>query len=301
MSLYCDSIVVIQGYSEGLLSGKHSLNLSVDNFNINIEQLGVRKIKIVSNKKIFISELLNCFNILDKLIMLVEGVFIPVKSIVIYDGDEDITKLSEVHDIIERRITFTSNNIFINNSKFCNWNDVIDENVFIKWKDLLDELEIVHQVVLYNSGNLEYPIDAKVANIIEVCEALVEIVKIYTGKFNDLHPGNSNTSLKKCINALISEYGVDIFRKEYYQKKDAFLKISKDSRTRIMHIKRKYPQKFFSGEESLIYLAKYTFLYRHILLQLLGIDYKKYCKHLIQRVASLDGYNGIVDKMLERL
>ena len=54
---------------------------------------------------------------------------------------------------------------------------------------LLDELDIIHNVVLYNSGDLDYPIDAKVANIIEVCEALVEIVKIYTGKFHDLHPG----------------------------------------------------------------------------------------------------------------
>lgn len=301
MSINCDSIVVVQGDSKSLLSGKHTLKLIVDNFNINIEQSGVRKIQIVSNKKIFISDLLNCFNILDKLIMLVEGVFIPVKSIVAYNGDKDVTELPEVQKFIENRIISTSNNIFKNNSKFCNWYDVIDENVFINWKKLLDELDIIHQVVLYNSGDLDYPIDAKVANIIEVCEALVEIVKIYTGKFHDLHPGEKDTPLKKCIAELINEYGMDIFYKEYHSKKDAFLKISKDSRTRIMHIKRKYPKKYFNGQESLIYFAKYTFLYRHILLQLLGIDYEKYREHLIQYVASLDKFNGIVDNMLEHL
>lgn len=94
---------------------------------------------------------------------------------------------------------------------------------------------------------------------------------------------------------------MDIFYKEYHSKKDAFLKISKDSRTRIMHIKRKYPKNYFSRQESLIYLAKYTFLYRHILLQLLGIDYEKYREHLIQCVASLDKFNGIVDNMLKYL
>ena len=151
MSINCDSIVVAQVDSKSLLSGKHTLKLIVDNFNINIEQSGVRKIQIVSNKKIFISDLLNCFNILDKLIMLVEGVFIPVKSIVAYNGDKDVTELPEVQKFIENRIISTSNNIFKNNSKFCNWYDVIDENVFINWKKLLDELDIIHQVVLYNS------------------------------------------------------------------------------------------------------------------------------------------------------
>ena len=44
MSINCDSIVVVQGDSKSLLSGKHTLKLIVDNFNINIEQSGVRKI-----------------------------------------------------------------------------------------------------------------------------------------------------------------------------------------------------------------------------------------------------------------
>lgn len=137
MSINCDSILVVQGYNEGLLSSNHTLKLVVDNFNINIEQSGVRKIQIVSNRKIFISELLNCFNILDKLIMLVEGVFIPVKSIEVYNGDDDVTELPEVQKFIENRIISTSNNIFKNKSKFCNWYDVIDENVFINWKSCL--------------------------------------------------------------------------------------------------------------------------------------------------------------------
>ncbi len=50
MSINCDSILVVQGYNEGLLSSNHTLKLVVDNFNINIEQSGVRKIQIVSNK-----------------------------------------------------------------------------------------------------------------------------------------------------------------------------------------------------------------------------------------------------------
>lgn len=69
--------------------------------------------------------------------MLVEGVFIPVKSIEVYNGDDDVTELPEVQKFIENRIISTSNNIFKNKSKFCNWYDVIDENVFINWKSCL--------------------------------------------------------------------------------------------------------------------------------------------------------------------
>lgn len=272
-----------------------------ERINITIDQILFREIKITSNKMISIVKLMEYFNLLDKLIMLFEGVFVPVKSISFYNGDEDITGLLEVQDFINRRIVFTSNKIFINNSKFCNWYDIIDETVFRKWMRLCDELDIVHQVVLYNSGNLEYPVDGKVANLIEVSESLVDIVHLYNGKFNELKPGTGDTSLRQCIDALINEYGKDIFAKEYSAKKEAFLSIATKSRVRIMHIKRKYPKLFFNGIESLVYLAKFTFLYRHVLLQLLEVDYSNYKQQLINIINRLDNFNGIIDDLLKRI
>ncbi len=302
MELSCNSISIIQECENGILASPYHLEFLIDNkINVVVDQVLIREVKITSKINISIIELMDCFNTLDKLIMLFDGVFIPVKSISIYNGNEDITDLPEVQDIINRRIIFTSNNIFINHSKFCNWYDIIDENVFIKWKALLDELGIVHQVVLYNSGNLEYPIDGKTANLIEVSESLVDIIKLYTGKFDDLHPGGNGTTLRKCIDSLINEYGKDIFAKEYLTKKDAFLSILTKSRVRIMHIKRKFPKLFFDGKESLVYLAKFTFLYRHVLLQLLGVDYDSYKNQLINLVSKLDNFNGIVDNLLKRI
>lgn len=302
MKLNCTSILVTQRYENGVLAGPHHEEFSINNkINVIVDQVLVRKVRITSNVKTPIIELMDFFNILDKLIMLFDGVFIPVKSIAVYNGDEDITGLPEVQDIINQRIIFTSNNIFVNNSKFCNWDCFIDENILIKWKKLLDELEIVHQVVLFNSGELKYPIDGKVANLIEVSESLVDIVKLCTGKFNNLHPGEKGTTLRNCIDSLISEYGKDIFAKEYLIKKDAFLSILTKSRVRIMHIKRKYPKLFFDGKESLVYLAKFTFLYRHVLLQLLGIDYEMYKTQLTKLISQLDSFNGIVDNLLKRI
>ncbi len=66
---------------------------------------------------------------------------------------------------------------------------------------------------LYSVSDSKMPIDAKCAFLFELAELLVEVVKVHTHLYSSLTPGERGTSLKMCVDALISKYGTLIFRK----------------------------------------------------------------------------------------
>lgn len=109
--------------------------------------------------------------------------------------------------------------------------------------------------------------------------------------------------LRHCIDAVISYYGIDIFKREYSSNKEYFLSSLVNSRVKIMHIKRNHPKKCFTGEESVLYMWKLSLLYRRIILELLQVDYSQYSDKLKKSVNiydmwSCDGKN-ILDRFLE--
>ena len=99
--------------------------------------------------------------------------------------------------------------------------------------------------------------DVKCANFIECLEPMSEIISEYDQFFPSLKPGERTTTLKMCIDAVISKYGADIFSREYTANKDRFLQVLVNTRNRIMHSKRNQPKnKYLSGPESILYLVK---------------------------------------------
>ena len=143
----------------------------------------------------------------------------------------------------------------------------------------------------------------KCAYLIEICEAITEIIKLYNKTF--LVKKQYNTKkiiLKDHIAAIISQYGMDIFEKEYNLDKESFLDVLAKTRHRIMHIKRKQPKDYYlSGPESVLYSAKFLLLYRVILLSLLDVDYNQYKSNIKKIVEILNNWYGIFNGFNRKL
>lgn len=149
----------------------------------------------------------------------------------------------------------------------------------------------MHQIYLYCLIKGFYTADVRLAFLVEIFEPLVELVKAHTYYFQTLEPGNTRTtSLKMCIDALITKYGADIFPKELNACYLDFLNKAVKSRVRIMHIKKNQEAKCFSDKEDIYYSAKFSLLYRRILLELLGISYCSYEAQLKDAVISWDDW-----------
>lgn len=93
-----------------------------------------------------------------------------------------------------------------------------------------------------------------------------------------MKPGERGTTLKMCLDMLITKYGSLVFEEEIQSKKD-FLKIFVKSRNRIMHIKRHQGKNYLDGAQSILYTMKFFNLYRVIIFEMLGIDESFYLEN----------------------
>ena len=103
------------------------------------------------------------------------------------------------------------------------------------------------------------------------------------------------------MDALISKYGVDIFRSELSDDYEKILAVMVNSRVRIMHIKRKQRGMYFNGSESVLYAMKMSLLYRKIIFEILNINEKDYKERLGNNISRLDNWNDILKKFLEKI
>ena len=154
---------------------------------------------------------------------------------------------------------------------------------------------------LYSLSNSGITVDVKCAFLIELAEPLVEIVKGHTNYFSTLIPGARGTTLKSCLDALITKYGVDIFEKELSNNSEQFLSAMVNSRVRIMHIKREQRGIYFNGNESVLYTLKMSLLYRRIIFEVLGISEINYRDNLLKCVSRLDKWNDVLEHFLLKL
>ena len=291
-----------------LLGGPHIVEFDTTDeqkFHIKIEQCGFRMIAITSDRDTSAFDLYAILTRIERLLMLLEGVFIPLSEL----------KLSESDTANEKQLTSFQNNLikgrlsYFSSADFCNYkvdkllefDTILTAELYSKWEQLLVELDLVHQVYLYFLSNSKITVDVKCAFLIELAEPLIEVVKEHTKFFSSLTPGPRGASLKNCLDALITKYGADIFGSELASDYDRFLFAMVNSRVRIMHIKREQKGVFFNGNESVLYMLKMNLLYRRIMFEVLGIDEAIYKNSLLKCVSRLDEWNGILKGFLSKL
>lgn len=300
----CHKIRIIQGYEKGILGGNYSSEFTVHNILISINQSGIRTIELSYKNDGDYDYLYNIFCKVEKLCVLYEGKFLELHDFEVLDiYDNKIDSAQSFENIKATRLNYcTTIDVCRNhNTKLIDIFKFLDANIFNKWSKLLDELDLLHQIFLYNTSSIGFPVDCKVASLIEILEPTVELVTLYTNQFSSLKPGEKGTSLKMCIDALISMYGNDIFSKEYNKNSENFLQILVNSRIKVMHIKRKYDKKCLSGKESVLYILKLSLLYRNILLSLIGIDYKSYKDNLIKCITEWEQWQNVFQEFLNNL
>ena len=141
-------------------------------------------------------------------------------------------------------------------------------------------------------------IDIKAMFLIESFEGLADLLKDEI-TFRKAKKGESQ--LKINLIAIINEHGKVIFQKEIAYDIEKITQVFVDSRNRIAHIKTKQDRIYLNGNESLIYTFKMFYLYRVVLLHLLGIESSCYNQKIKNSIDEWDNHKGIVDRFLDRL
>ena len=304
----CKSLTAVFQGDKLLLGGPHIVEFDTigdQKFHIKIEQCGVRIIVITSDKDVSAFDLYAILTRIERLLMLLDGVFIHLSELKLSESDTADKKqlTSFQNNLINGRLSYFSSADFCNYKvdKLLEFDTILTAELFYKWEQLLVELDIVHQMYLYSLSNSKITVDVKCAFLIELAEPLIEIIKVHTKFFSSLTPGSRGTSLKNCLDALVTKYGVDIFNSELSGDYDRFLSAIVNSRVRIMHIKREQKGVFLNGTESVLYILKLSLLYRRILFEVLGIAETHYKESLIKSVSRLDTWNDVLKNFLSRL
>lgn len=263
---------------------KHEKELTIkrEKFTITIkEPIGViRKIQIDSANYVNTENLYLEYAQLEKLLMLLEGSFSNITKLKFENGiDESQNELLQLKgkEYMDRRLPFyNTNNVFkTGNQKLCDWEKILTDSIYSNWITLLEELDIVHQIVLYTTADNGVPMELRLAFLIEIAEPMIELITMKKGIFSSFADSN-RASLKMCLDAIISYYGMDIFSEEYKDSLNFTQKLV-NSRVRIMHTKRNFTKEFITEPyDTLMYSVKMNLLYRRVLLDLLGVKYPLY-------------------------
>lgn len=298
----CHCLEIIQGYEKGVLGGPKEICLNINDININVYQCGVRIIKLTHSARAEFDVFYNVFCTFERLCVLCEGQYLEIKGLNMYD--ENVNKMEKAiscENLKSQRLNYCSTIDVLkgNKSKLLDIFDVLNNAILENWIKLEEELGIIHQSFLYNTSSIGFPVDGKIASIIETFEPLIELITFYTNQFSSLKPGEHGTTLKMCLDACISVYGDDIFKTEYSINAEKFLKCLVESRNKIMHIKRNYNGNCFTGAESLLYIVKLTFLYRSILLSILHIDYSLYREKIVKSVQEWETWENVFQSFVE--
>lgn len=301
-----NGIAIIQRPKNYLLSGPHHcyFGITIDSvlYEISIDQMVIRTVTVTTESTVNLREMTTLFDNLDKLIMLGEGKFIPVEETRIVK-ENMFLKTNDRDSIFEDRLNLFESADFTRGecSTFLTFDKYLDTNLFVKWIDMLDELDILHNMFLYSLADTGIPIDFKCAYIIESFEALPELIKEYDTSYRLPQVCKGESKLKKYIISIINNFGKDIFPSEIEYGLEKVVQCFVNSRNRIAHIKSNQNKKYLDGCESVLYAKKLSFLYRNVLLHLLGVDYSLYSNAITESVSKLDKWENILDDFLAKL
>lgn len=181
------------------------------NYKIVIEEGGCRRITITSEKEVKAHDLYVILTRVERLLMLFDGVFFPMTELEFTDSDNTSETMlqSYKNNLLAGRLSYFSSADFCRYSieKLIDFHSILTSELFSNWEGLLEELDVVHQMYLYSMSDSKLTRDVKAAFLIELAEPLIEVVKKYTNFYASLKPGDKGTSLKMCIDALVTKYG----------------------------------------------------------------------------------------------
>lgn len=305
----CKKITATYQLNNGILGGPLETKFSYQTedsteLNINIEQFGIRKIEITSVKDVSTGELFSLCQSIEKLLMLFEGRFVPLDLMCFSDSDKftDDELIEAGTWYKDRRLSCYESSDFsmYNHNKIIYYNKVINEKLLKDWIELDKELDLASNVIFYGLSKNFATFDIKCIFLIELAEAFIDLIKERKGLFSSLKPGARGTTLKMCLNMLITKYGSLVFEEEIQSKKD-YLQIFVKSRNRIMHIKRHQGKDYLDRLESILYTMKFFNLYRIIIFETLGIDEGFYLDNLKLSIAKWNEWEEVLEKFLNRI
>ncbi len=302
--IYCKQLKAIYEDNKGLLPGPVISDIKIgDGYHIKIEQCGVRTITISNEEEVKARSLYAVLSYIVRLLMIFDGRFYKLREMIFSESIKDADRLEGYAlNLKYSRLTyFDSDSVFDASDKICSFEEVLTPDLYNNWIEILEELDISHQVFLYSLSANKMPVDLKVSFMIELAEPVIELLKKKTGLYASLTPGERGTPLKVCLDALITQYGQDIFKKEIDVNYASFLQTLVNSRIRIMHIKKNQKGIYLNGEESVLYIIKISLLYRYILLNLLSVSKTKMIEQIKQGVAMLDKWNDTLDRFLVKI
>ena len=303
-AIYCKKLKAIYGENNGFLGGPLDLDIELnDGFQVEIGQLGIRTITISNVDEVSVRDLYAVLSRIVRLLMVFDGKFYMLQNLIFSESQNNAHRLDGyAKNLVRSRLSyFESDDACSTRDLLCSFEKVLTPEVYNNWVELLEDLDISHQMYLYSLSANKMPVDLKVSFLIELAEPIVELVKKKTGLYASLSPGERGTSLKMCLDVLITKYGLEIFKKEIEVNYEAFLKVLVNSRVRIMHIKKNQKGIYLNRDESVLYMLKISLLYRHILLSLLGIDESITKEHIQKSVDSLDNWDYILDRLLVKI
>lgn len=292
--IYCEGIEINQFIKNGMLGSKKDISIPFNyensEYTIKISQFGFRTITILADKQQKLENIISVFYYLEKLLMLMEGEFLEIKGYKILGYENKTTE--QGNDLFKNRLSLYESADFARgrHSKFVEYDSVLSEKMLSSWIKILDELDILHTTVLYFMADTKLPLDIKCAFLIESFETLSELLEKQVGL--KIEKDGDRITLKNRLKAIIDKYGQDIFAEELDTNEDEFIKILVNSRNRIAHIKSNQNKICLKAVENLLYTVKFSYLYRHIILNLLGIDYELYKDKILKSVANWNNMDG---------
>lgn len=162
---------------------------------------------------------------------------------------------------------------------------------FFKWLTQEKKLGIINQMVLYANNVKGLPADVRISMLTECYEALAK--KLEKEKLITITPEKNTNRQVKCPNcnqphsisvkgkktlacclfAILEKFGKPVFMAEYRRKKSLVNRIVK-TRNKVFHVNSRQ-KRTLKGSHSGFYVIKLDWLYRYIVLVLIGIDKKK--------------------------
>ncbi len=290
---HAEKLIVSQVPSKGFLGGPYERAIALPNgMRGIIKQCGARRIEIISNTPMLCDELFSAFATLEKVLMLFDGSFYPITSLQFEGENQAAAQLSAYADgLLSKRLDCFRSKDFCQCGflKLISFQEILTSEILLRWEKLSEQLDIAYQVFLYAQADNRNPVDMNFAFLVELAEPFVELIRENTFLCRTIDPKERNTTLKMCVDAIITHFGTTIFATELRDNYSCFLSCTVGSRVRIMHIKKEQ-QPYFEGKACVRYSMKFVLLYRRILLELLGIPYDTYSKQLENAINMIDNW-----------
>lgn len=280
------SLVWIEKNENHLYFGEKTLKLQRDNivYCIKIVSLHNEKhIEIICSDLVELERLYLWVGEIRRFDYLFDGAFYTLQNCIV--DNENIT------DIVQNiEVGYFQNAKYLHKIPF-ELDEKSYKKYFLKWLVQEKKLGIINQMVLYANNVKGLPADVRISMLIECYEALAKklekkkLITITPEKTtnrqvkcpNCNHPHSISVKGKKtlacCLLAILERFGKPVFMTEYRRKRSLVNHIVK-TRNKVFHVNSRQ-KKTLKGSQSGFYVIKLDWLYRYIILVLIGIDKKK--------------------------